>query len=774
MLPFVSASPFRIFASVTMQLLLHLSDTFTIVKLKIMMIHPSTPRLIGKGIISCLLACSLSVADAQPVSIIPQPVQVTQNKGNFTLTAQTVIGYEKGLQEQAEYLQDLLSRSTGWDLTVQEGTRKADIRLSLSPSQIKDSEGYRLETNPKGVTICGADEAGVFYGIQTLLQLFPSEVYSRERQRNVSWTVPAVSVYDAPERPWRGMMLDVARYFYDKDFVKKYIDMMAMYKLNKLQFHLIDDSGWRLEIKKYPLLTEIGAWAGPDSKRLGGYYTQEDIKEIIEYGRLRNVEIIPEIEFPAHMLSAVAAYPWLCCTGEQHEVPVQHFISRDLLCVGKESSYQFLKDVLDETVALFPSHYINIGGDEAVYTRWEECPRCQAVMKREGLTKASELQGYLTNVVSDMMKEKDRTVIGWEEIIQRGKVKNPVVALMWHNVGDSIQATRTGHKAILTPATHMYFDFAESKTPGEIKAAGWMPPISLEKCYSMEINDYSPTSTVIGVQGCLWSDQFIHGTVLQELPLLNENRSENYAEYLTFPRLLALSEVAWGKMADRNYADFQSRIRYHYAKLDHKSCHYRVPEPEITDMKENSNGETEITLKSNVEGARILYTTNGRYPSIHSAEYNGPVRVADKNDFHAITVVDNHHYSLPLYFAPDYSAYKEYGEFVYNWNPAGNPNLPSPLKIECTGKISGNGDYELSFIHTKGNEKLTIHSFSLLKRDEKLAGSKEEKQVGPQASVATYSFSVDQFEAGTPFFLQLEWSGENGTYPSGLIFIRKK
>lgn len=233
----------------------------------------------------------------------------------------------------------------------------------------------------------GTDKGGVFYGIQTLLQLFPAEIYSSQRQKGVDWTAPAVSVFDAPERPWRGMMLDVARYFFDKEFVKKYIDMMAMYKLNKLQFHLIDDSGWRLEIKKYPRLTEIGAWAGPDTHRLGGYYTQEDIKELIAYGQLRNVEIIPEIEFPAHMLSAVAAYPWLSCTGLQHEVPVQHFISRDLLCVGKESSYQFLSDVLDETVSLFPSHYINIGGDEAVYDRWKECPKCQEVMKREGLTK---------------------------------------------------------------------------------------------------------------------------------------------------------------------------------------------------------------------------------------------------------------------------------------------------------------------------------------------------------------------------------------------------
>lgn len=448
-----------------------------------------------------------------------------QREGAFELTPRTVITYQQGLEQQAKYLKEILDQSTGWDLQIDLGkNKKSAINLTIDTAKVSQTEGYTLNVTEKSATICGADNGGVFYGIQSLLQLFPAQIYSHNRQRDIMWSAPAISITDAPERPWRGMMLDVARYFYDKEFVKKYIDMMAMYKLNKLQFHLIDDSGWRLEIKKYPRLTEIGAWAGTGSQRLGGYYTQEDIKELIAYGKVRNVEIIPEIEFPAHILSAIVAYPWLGCTGKQHEVPLQHFISPDLLCVGKESSLTFLKDVLEETVNLFPSSYINIGGDEAVYSRWDECPDCQAVVKREGLSKASDLQGYLTNVVSDMMKEKERTIIGWEEIILRGKVKNPVVALIWHNVADSIKATQDGHKAILTPASHMYLDFPEKGVPGEVKAAGWMPPISIEKCYSMGVNDYSPTSTVIGVMGCMWSDQFIHGTLLQEINLLNENR----------------------------------------------------------------------------------------------------------------------------------------------------------------------------------------------------------------------------------------------------------
>lgn len=718
--------------------------------------------------------CGLSTAWAGELNLIPKPLRVEEGTGKFELTPKATIGYDAALEEQAEYLQQLLGQSTGWDLTLKPDARKATIRLELRPDEVGYPEGYRLTVTPKAITVTGEDKGGVFYGIQTLLQLFPVEVYSDRRQHEVMWTAPAVTIYDAPNRPWRGMMLDVARYFYDKEFVMKYIDMMAMYKLNKLQLHLIDDSGWRLEIKKYPRLTEVGAWAGPDHNRLGGYYTQSDIQEMIEYARVRNVEIIPEIEFPAHILSAIVAYPWLSCTGLQHEVPTQHFISKDLLCVGKESSIQFLRDILDETVALFPSAYINIGGDEAVYTRWESCPHCQAVMKREGLKKASDLQGYLTNVVAEMMKEKNRTVVGWEEILLRGEVKTPVVGVFWHNVADTIEATRTGHKAILTPATHMYFDFPESSTPGEVKAATWMPPISIEKCYGMEINDYSPESTVIGVQGCFWSDQFIHGTVLQEIDYLDENRSENYAEYFTFPRLLALSEVAWCPQAARNYTDFSHRLSRHFARLDVKGCHYRVPEPYIEKMETTAGGELKFTLVPAVAHADIRYTTDGSYPTVHSPIYTTPVTVSDKSDFKAITVVTDRHYSLPIYFAPDYSDYAAYGQFTAEWKPLVVQTQKAPWRFECTGKIAGNGNYTVTFIPTKGENTLQLGGLKLYKRDELLAEAAQPTTAGSSEAATSYRFRVDAFEAGTPFFIEVEAWGEGGNDTSGLVFILKE
>ena len=736
------------------------------------------PTLASATLTALFVSLPLSADNGTPQDrqhqLIPQPLEIQAAAGNdFVLQANTPIFYHPAVKAQAEYLQEVLAGSTGYDLVLKEGTGKKGISIHIDTRLVPKAEGYHLTVTDKAIQLVAHDASGAFYGIQTLLQLLPVEVYNPIRQKEISWTVAPVTIADAPNQPWRGMMIDVARYFYDKDFIKKYIDMMAMYKLNKLQFHFIDDSGWRLEIKKYPRLTEVGAWAGTDTHRLGGYYTQEDIKEMVAYAAVRGIEIIPEIEFPAHMLSAVVAYPWLSCTGLQHEVPTQHFISRDLLCVGKETSIQFLRDVLEETVQLFPSKYINIGGDEAQYDRWETCPKCQAVMKREGLTKANQLQGYLTNVVADMMKEKGKTVMGWQEIIMRGKVNTPVVSVVWLNPKDTIQAKELGHKAVYAPCTHMYYDFPESGTPGEVKAATWMPPVSLEKTYSTPINDYSEQSVTLGVQACYWSDQFIHGTVLQEIPYLNENRSENYAEYLAFPRMLALSEVGWSRSADRDFADFRNRLSYHFPRLDNKGCNYRVPEPIIKNLKQEADQSFTYQLESPVAGAHIVYTTDGSYPNIHSKVYTQPVNVKTKDAFRAMTVVSPRHYSLPIYTAPDYSAYKAYGTYAASWKPLQIQVTPSLWKFECTGKIAGNGHYEVTFIHTQGANALNLGKLKLYKRDQLLTEVALTGSASDSHKV-TYAFTVDQFEAGTPFFIEVEANGEGGNDTAGLVFIQKK
>ena len=594
-----------------------------------------------------------AAAEAGPVAVVPKPNSITAGSGAFTLKNGTAIGYGEGLDEYASYLQNVLHRSTDLKIGLSKSAGSGDIRLAIDTAECNVPEGYSLKVASSGVKISAHDKGGIWYGIQTLLQLFPSEIYSESEVDGVDWCAPAVEIDDAPAQPYRGMLLDVARYFHSVEFVKKYIDMMSMYKLNELQLHLVDDSGWRIEIKKYPRLTEQGAWAGNEPYRLGGFYSQEEMKDIIEYAAFRNVDIIPEIEFPAHLMSAVVAYPWLSCKGEQLELQTQHFISPDIICVGNPDAIQFLKDVVSEVADLFPSKYFNIGGDEAVYTRWEECPKCQALMKKEGLTDVSQLQGYLTNVMADFLKQKGKTAVGWDEFIRRGKVNNPVVALFWHNPSDTTVLGGTPHKGILVCNTYNYFDFPECDTPGEVQAADWRPPITIEKTYSLDVRDYADNSAIIGVEGCLWSDQFIHGTNLQEIKPLNENRSEYYVEYLTFPRLLALSEIGWTEKANRNFDDFSSRLYYQYAKLDAKGCNYRVPVPVIESVENVSDGKVKVTLKSTIEGAQIHYRTDGLYPDHHSPLYTEPIVIGSLDSLRAANFMSDTHFSLPTFVKPE-------------------------------------------------------------------------------------------------------------------------
>ena len=726
------------------------------------------------ALLSCCLATTLATAgplDAgdSTCPVVPRPLTYQTTGGEpFCLTAKTIIAADEALLPQAEWLSQALAAPTGWDLAVRTGS-KGQICLRIDTVAVPKPEGYRLTVHKKGVRVDAHDAAGAFYALQTLLQSLPAAVHGERRCAPGLWQIPALESEDAPEHPWRGLMLDAARYYYDKSFIMKCIDMMALYKLNKFQFHFIDDCGWRLESKKYPRLTEVGAWAGSNEKRIGGFYTQDDIREIVAYAAVRGVEVIPEIEFPAHILSAVVAYPWLSCTGMQHEVPEQHFISRDLLCPGNPQAMQFLHDILDETMELFPSKYINIGGDEAVYTRWEQCPKCRALMEREGFTQASQLQGWITNQVALWMQAKGRTVMGWEEIVMRGRVATPVVAVMWHEPKDTTEVVSEGHQAVIASCYYNYFDFPESGTPGEPQHAGWCPPISLEKAYATPLPDYAPTSSILGVQACMWSDQFIHGKALQEIAYLDENRSEQYVEYFLYPRLMAVAEVGWTASHLRSYDDFLHRLSAQYARLDAKSCNYRVPEPAVVRLEENG-GQFTYTLAPTVEGAELRYTTDGSYPTIHSPRYTGPVTVARKSDFMAIQVVTPTHYSLPLLTPPDYSAYAAYGQMTAQWQPLTVQPMLSPWRFECTGKVSGNGHYTVTFIPRRGANSLQLETLTVRKRDEIIATASPERQAD---GTTAYTFSVETFEAGTPFYIEVQACGQGGNDTSGLVFLRK-
>lgn len=708
------------------------------------------------------------------LDIIPLPRQIKETKSSFTIGKTTRIYYEKGLKQQAELLSSALSPATGFDFVVAELKKPVQnaIVLRLDKNIAANKEGYRLSVNNTGVSINGGTPAGVFYGIQTVLQLMPPAIFDKERQKQVSWKVKGVEIEDAPLYPWRGMMLDVARYFFSKEYVLKYIDMMAMYKMNVLHMHLVDDSGWRLEIKKYPKLTSIGAWNGLGANRQGGYYTQEDIKEIVAYAMARNVDVIPEIELPAHTLSAVAAYPHLCCTGEQYIVQTQHSISGELYCVGKESTFDFLADVFAETFALFPSKYVHIGGDEARYDRWKACPHCQKRKKDLNLTTEKELRNYFTHRVQEMVGKYGKTIVGWDEMIEDG-IKDKVVGMIWHDQNKTLKAVQAGHYAVMALTENSYLDVAESNIEGEIKAASWLPPISLEKSYQLNpmVNglDEKYRPQIVGAQGALWSDQFIHGTVLQELPQLNENRSEKYFDYLTFPRLAALAEACWTPLSKKDFKSFEKRMKTHYIRYNHAGYGYRVPLPTLISNEKGGDGFT-FKLESPVQGAEIRYTTDGTRPNVYSAVYTGPVKVDNLSDFYAITVVNRAQYSLPLFFPENYDKFKNYGQLAAEWRPETIKSNYADFEINVSGKVNQNGAYQLAFLHVKGASGLNIQSIEVFKNGQKIAEDVHQGFAGASAKDNIYKFNVSDYETGAVYLVKAK---VNGKESAGAVFIKR-
>lgn len=729
---------------------------------------------------SCFLffVFGISYGQTKTTDIIPKPQRFEPNGEVFVLNQSTKIEYSNGLEALATYLGETLSPATGWDfeLSPSNKPKKNSIQLTVDP-QVDKKEGYRLLVTAKDIQIIGNNEAGVFNGIQTLRQMLPVKIFNSRRQKDVDWAIEGALVEDEPKYPWRGMMLDVSRYFYEVSYVKQLVDMMAMYKMNVLHLHLIDDAGWRIEIKKYPKLTSVGAFRGEDHERTGGYYTQAEIKEIVVYAALRNIEVIPEIEIPAHTLPAIAAYPHLSCTGEPQVVQTQHSISGELYCVGRESTFDFLEDVFDEVVALFPSKYIHVGGDEAKYDRWAQCSHCQKRKATLGLEKEAELQVYFTNRIQKMLKNHGKTIVGWDEIIERG-LDDKAVGMVWHNKKKAILGAEAGHDMVMALSSHAYFDVAESSIPGEVKAATWLSPISLEKVYGMDPmveglgEEYQ--SHVLGVHATLWSDQFIHGTILQEILPINENRSEKYFDYLTFPRMAALAEVGWTQQGLKDWSDFEKRMRQHYNRYDEAGYGYRVPQPKLISKKE-IDGSIEVTLGNVVEGAHIRYTTKGLRPNTYDAVYTSPVKVDKLSDFKAITVVNRQQFSLPLYFPEKYEQYKKFGILLGEWKPALIKGLVfGELELNATGKINDNGTYEITFMYTDGAHKLEIEEVSVYKNRQLITQDRHKGETGTSSSENTYRVKIDDYETGAEFKINATVRGDIGNDSNGVVFIRRK
>ena len=501
----------------------------------------------------CLSMLSAHAADAN-YNVVPLPKSVVMAKGlPFNLTNATTIVYEgtnPEMKRNARFLSEYIQQASGIKTAVLDKRDKkaAAIVLTIDP-KVVGAEAYRLSVNNKQVTIAASTPAGVFYGIQTLRKSLPVQTTGE------AITLPAVTVADAPRFGYRGMMLDCARHFFPLSFVKKFIDILAMHNMNVFHWHLTEDQGWRLEIKSHPELTakssmRSGTVIGhnatvDDSIPHGGFYTQQEAREIVEYARQRHITVIPEIDMPGHMLAALAAYPELGCTGGPYEVGHRWGVYKDVLCLGKESTYKFVQDIIDEVVDIFPAKYFHIGGDESPTVMWEKCPKCLQKAKDEN-TDIKHLQQYFTNRVEKYLNGKGKSIIGWDEILE-GKINQSATIMSWRGVEPGLKAAKQGHDVIMTPSSHVYFDHYQTKdTKHEPDAIGGCSPV--EKVYSYEplpdTLSAEAKNRIKGVQANLWTEY---------IPFTTQ------AEYMVLPRMAALAEVQWTPVAKKNFDDFSKR-----------------------------------------------------------------------------------------------------------------------------------------------------------------------------------------------------------------------
>lgn len=527
------------------------------------------------------MGCAGNVVSSEVVSVIPQPAFIEAGEGNFKLTPRTQANFlfeAPEMEYVASALADMTSDVFGEAIKMNLSSLDATHGINFILDETIPEEGYRMEVASETIDIASSGAAGAFYALQTLRQLMSADAFTAEDVKAVE--IPAVRIEDAPMLGYRGTMLDVGRYFFPVEDVKNVLDIMAMHKLNTFHWHLTEDQGWRIQIDKYPRLTEVGSMRKRtiigkdpngeydentpfDTIPHGGFYTKEQIREVVQYAAERFITVIPEIEFPGHSLAALASYPWLGCTGEQYEVRQSWDIEDRVFCPGKETTFEFLEGVLEEVVELFPSDYIHIGGDECPTKYWQKCPHCAKRMKEEGLKTYRQLQGYGIARVEKFLESHGKHLIGWDEILEAGVTPNSIV-MSWRGTEGGIKAAKQGNRAIMAPSTYCYFDYYQSKDR-ENEPLAWGGYLPLEKVWSF--NPYeglaeSEKQYILGVQANLWTEYIPH---------------IEQAEYMLLPRLAALCEIAW--TAERGtYDDFLTRLPaveamydvcgYNHRKLD--------------------------------------------------------------------------------------------------------------------------------------------------------------------------------------------------------------
>ena len=562
----------------------------------------------------------------EQTALIPIPQTVTYAETAFKISQGTTIGLESSSAELlsiADYFNHKVNPALGYSLEVKE---QGDIQFSLINNPDLGNEGYHLKVEKRQISIEANQPAGIFYGVQTLLQMLPKEIRSQQVQHDVEWAIAGADITDKPQFPWRGLMLDVSRHWFTKEEVMRFIDELAEYKMNVFHWHLTDDQGWRIEIKSLPNLTAKGAWRAkrvgqwwqrepqqPDEEATyGGYYTQEDIKDVLAYAKQRYVRVIPEIDVPGHSLATLVAYPELACMKAPKYVNVGNkFYGEDenTLCAGKEETFEFLDKVFTEVAALFPDEYIHVGGDECFKGFWHKCPRCQARMKAENLKDENELQSYVIHRLESILKAKGKKLIGWDEILEGGLAPDATV-MSWRGMEGGIKAAKANHHVIMTPTQHCYLDLWQGEPSVEPDTYSMC---RLSDSYRFNpVPDSVPAEMVLGGQGNLWSES---------VPTFR------HAEYMTWPRGWALAEVLWSGPAKTDWDEFWPRVEKHFERADVAGINYArsMYNAIITPYKENN--ECLIKLDCELKDSDIYYTFDNTDPDSFSPKYFEPLRI---------------------------------------------------------------------------------------------------------------------------------------------------
>ena len=573
-----------------------------------------------------LVAAACSQAgheEADTVSIIPQPRYVQMDEGTFRIDKDTKIFLDEPVEEYmriAGFLNERLLAAAGFSLEITD-EMTADGNVIFFMNAGLPSEAYGIHVEPDRIVIDYGDGAGAFYALQTIFQLLPEEIFADSRQRGVKWEIPCLAMEDAPRFKYRGMHLDVCLHYFDVDFLKKYIDIMALHKVNRFHWHLTEDQGWRLEIKKYPLLTEKGPWRKEtvvgslnsgvyDGTPYGGYYSQEQVRDLVQYAAERYVTIIPEIELPGHALAAIACYPELSCGLEDHyETATKWGVFKQVYC-PKETTFEFLEDVFDEVFELFPSEVVHIGGDECPKASWKACPHCQALIRKLGLKDEYELQSWFVTRMEKYINSKGREIIGWDEILQGGLAPNAKV-MSWLGEEGGIQAARQHHEVVMAPHQKYYLDYWQADPDSEPLAMGG--PTTLKTMYEYEpvpeVLTPEEARYIIGVEGCVWTEYM---------------DSPERVEYMAWPRMCAIAETGWTQTG-KDWDGFTRRLETHLGRLDRLDVGYCKAffNPLIVFHNDTKYSKV-VTMTVDAPDAEIRYTLDGSVPDASSPVYDKP------------------------------------------------------------------------------------------------------------------------------------------------------